>query len=306
MAPPRKVDTATNEEVKKKKKTKRSDRKGFKQDRYEAYQQKFHKSQYKKDIAPNKNKPSPKEIVFDPVARKDYLLSLHKKKNERRVAAYMDAKRKIQTERKKFRAEQREEGRKAYNSFAQVPILPNYKLAKPKLTDEDEEDEEDSDNNEDEDDDETLKKKKKKSIVPKKGASVYFSNNNNNNSIDNDDDNNNNSGTKAPSSVLDESGISVIITPLGAANTTTTTTNISTHKPTAKELAKSGGTKYNFDNLPVAVAKELAKLREETKGSPVTKPKVSTLKCLEKIRKIQKYSRKGHGKKSKSGKRKNR
>ncbi|EPY35679.1 hypothetical protein STCU_00995 [Strigomonas culicis] len=59
-------------------------------------------------------------------------------------------------------------------------------------------------------------------------------------------------------------------------------------------------------DLPAVVEEELRRLRVETRGAAKTKSKVHVMKELEKIRKIRKHSRKGHGKRSKSGKRKNR
>uniref|UniRef100_A0A0A9Y0C6 Nucleolar protein 12 n=1 Tax=Lygus hesperus TaxID=30085 RepID=A0A0A9Y0C6_LYGHE len=72
-----------------------------------------------------------KAITFDESDRRDYLLTLHKKKNERRVQAFVDAKRKLRKESAKTRREQREEARRAYNNYARVPILPNYTYQLP-------------------------------------------------------------------------------------------------------------------------------------------------------------------------------
>lgn len=83
-----------------------------------------------------------KTVVFDAEDRKNYLLTLHKKKNERRVMAFVDSKRKQKKDNAKTRRDQREEARRAYNNYARIPILPNYTYQIPRYA-EDEDEEED-------------------------------------------------------------------------------------------------------------------------------------------------------------------
>jgi uncharacterized protein with PIN domain len=106
----------------------KKEKKGFKQDRYERYQAHRRHNLGLKPKASSTQGPAraTKEVTFDEESRKEFLLTMHKKKNERRVQAFVDAKRKMAKENAKVRAEQREKARQAYNSFARVPINPDF------------------------------------------------------------------------------------------------------------------------------------------------------------------------------------
>mgnify|MGYP006981150780 CR=1 FL=1 len=65
---------------------------------------------------------------------------MHKRKNERRVNAMLEGRRKQKRENLKAKQTEREELRKQYNSYAKVPILPDYTYRLPDF-----EDDEDSD-----------------------------------------------------------------------------------------------------------------------------------------------------------------
>jgi hypothetical protein len=122
-----KIDDGSHQE----KSGKHKEKKGFKSERRENYLRRM-----KGEKKPSKAKAPVvvKEVRFNAGDRKEYLLSLHKKKNERKVKAVVDARRKQQNENKKLRRERLEEARKAYNTYAHVPILPNYTYELPKYT----------------------------------------------------------------------------------------------------------------------------------------------------------------------------
>lgn len=286
----------------KKKKTKRCDRKGFKQDRYEAYQSRFHKGDYKTSQAKKEaaNAARNKErIVFDDAERMTFLTTMHKKKNERRVAAFLDSKKKIARENTRFRREQREAARQAYNKFAQVPILPNYKFKIPEVNPEDliEGDEEEEEEVDDEDaessyDDEGELKPKKK-IMRKKAKVEKKKRLSSSDKVE-----------YGGGGAVDASTVTVTVVPLF---NNAPAPVIPVGAPPKKGVkGVSMDVMASLSDLPISVAQELMKLRAERKGPSHTKAKVKTLKELEKIRKIKKHSRKGHGKSAKGGKKKNR
>ena len=119
-------DRGGREQSKKKKKKKT----GFKVDRY---------TQYLDTVRGKKRKASErtastrrvKEIKFDANARKEYLLTLHKEKNRRKVVAFVDRRNKVAKENSKLRQEQRENARLQYNSFAIAPIAPDFTFELP-------------------------------------------------------------------------------------------------------------------------------------------------------------------------------
>ncbi|RHW69625.1 Nucleolar protein 12 (25kDa) [Trypanosoma brucei equiperdum] len=112
---------------------KKREKKGFKVDRYENYRQRFAKGINGKNIPKNNSGSVTKRvkaITFDEEDRREYL-SLHKRKNERRVKAFVEAKQKTKRDNARTRRAQREEARQAYNKFAAVPILPNFTYRLP-------------------------------------------------------------------------------------------------------------------------------------------------------------------------------
>jgi len=205
-------------------------KKGFKVDRRERFLQKTTK---KTKVKPtNQTRTSRvKKIVFDEASRKDFVLGLHKRKNERRVTAFVDGKKKVKRENSKLRHSQREQARQAYNNYAQVPILPDYTFHLPTF--------EDAQND---------------------PTDIFYS-----------------QGTENGSGGVNVSVKSLqAVTPVGKAR--------------------------DFTDLPKSVASVLEIVARQQKGKPRTPGKVNMLKELQKIRKIQKHSRKGHGKKGAKGK----
>ena len=113
--------------------TKRKIKMGFKSDRAAKYKAKIESARGQR-AAPDPKKETPhrmKSLVFDSDARRKELLSAHKAKNERRVKAMTEAKRKMRKEASKLRRELREEARQQYNTYATVPILPDYSYRFP-------------------------------------------------------------------------------------------------------------------------------------------------------------------------------
>ncbi|AYU82350.1 hypothetical protein, conserved [Leishmania donovani] len=298
-------------------------RKGFKSDRLENYKRMLAKKNGKTVRDAPTCTARPKALTFDDSSRRDYLLTLHKKKNERRVQAFVDAKRKQRKDSAKTRREQREEARRAYNNYARVPILPDYTYRLPRQQDDmfadDEENEEregedgySSQSAEDGEEDADMpwisiddpeasqrrRREKRLATLPHSahampGAMLGQE-----------------AGTAADthlpvgpssSSKLDSEYVTVDVKPL-----------FSTSSGDAVSTRKGGAASTktlpcnNFDDLPLVVRQELHRLRQETKGPAKTKPRMRMMKELEKIRKIRKHSRKGHGKRKASGKRKNR
>lgn len=238
---------------------KKKERRGFKSDRLERFQVSRMKKMGKKVKEVNKNaKPvTVKEVKFDDAARKEFLMGFHKRKNERRITAYLDVKRKQKKENTQFRREQREEARKAYNAYAKVPILPDYSYRLPNPLEEAAaaEAEENADyEEEDIDEDAAARASKSQEFFPQEDS--LFG---------------------------ETEGVSVSVQPLRQSH-----------------IGTAGA--HDFSDLPKAVAEELRRLQKAERGPARTKAKVSNLKTLEKIRKIQKHSRKGHGKKGAKGK----
>ena len=346
--------TPTADDKKAQKKARRSEKKGFKSDRYDAYQKKFHPTQWKKAQQEKSKKGQregqrPKEIKFDDSSRREFLTTLHKKKNERRVTAFVDAKRKLAKENTKFRAEQKENARKMYNSMASIPILPNYSYKLPTLEDtlrearelaaEAEEDEEDEDAVSEEDlpeedreqivtedgelDEEAYDRQERKRLArlakrieEKRNQTVFFSNSNNAAEEASGKKGGKKGAAASSSSLMEDSGVVVSVEPLFGRRDSVRAAPLDDvdangRKLNKKQMSMQGSQRLvdsiaEHNSLPMDVLKELAKIREETKGPARTEPKLRMMKELEKIRKIQKHSRKGHGKKSKSGKKKNR
>ncbi|CAG9581735.1 conserved hypothetical protein [Leishmania major strain Friedlin] len=311
-------------------------RKGFKSDRLENYKRMLAKKNGKTVRDAPTCTPRPKALTFDDSSRRDYLLTLHKKKNERRVQAFVDAKRKQRKDSAKTRREQREEARRAYNNYARVPILPDYTYRLPRQQDDmfadDEEDEErggedgyssqSAENGAEDadmpwisvDDPEVATDAAKRSFAAeasqrrrreKRLATLSHS------------------AHAMPGAMLgQEAGIAADThLPVGPSSSSELESEyvtvdvkplFSTSSGDAASTCKGGAVSTkalpsnDFDDLPLVVRQELHRLRQQTKGPAKTKPRMRMMKELEKIRKIRKHSRKGHGKRRASGKRKNR
>lgn len=333
-------------------------RKGFKADRLENYKRTLAKKNGKKVKEAPARTVRPKALTFDDASRRDYLMTLHNKKNERRVQAFVDAKRKQRKDSAKTRREQREEARRAYNNYARVPILPDYTYRLPKVQDEGFADGEDEEAGEDdevdggsEDGQQHLGGGSSESDAAGEAdegdAEMPWM------SVDDPEaaarDANAqyeadvaqqrhrrrakrlatqaHSAHAMPSAMLGHGGDATQAAPSSAASSAhraaadvdkeCVTVEVkplfgSGATPGGEAAARRGGAaarplpSNNFDDLPLVVQQELRRLRQETKGPTKTKPRMHMMKELEKIRKIRKHSRKGHGKRKASGKRKNR
>eukprot|EP00760_Papus_ankaliazontas_P034438 PhM_4_TR7195/c0_g1_i1/m.86587 len=102
-------------------------RKGFREDRSSRFMD--------ARTGRGKNKKSTpttvKAITFDPNARKEYILNMHKRKNERRATAQFQARQSHHKKTRANRAELREKARQQYNATMQVPIRPDFTLPLP-------------------------------------------------------------------------------------------------------------------------------------------------------------------------------
>lgn len=263
---------------------------GFKVDRSARYMEKHRKEQElltgKKSAANKKKADATKaparlrELKFDPKDRENYLLSLHKKKNERRVTAMIESRRRVSNENKRFRREAREEARKQYNSYAKVPILPNYtfKLPDPLAEDAAADDEQVEDDDEDEviDDDDG-------SMLPGDVAAVF-------------------EGQRVAANVT---GMSLYTSETGAVTVDVQPLfgrrGVSVDGSNAKQGTLSSGAKnrfvggLDFSDLPSDVAGKLKQLMDEHKGPARTKPRVNLVREMQKYHKIRKHSRKKKG-----------
>lgn len=230
---------------------KRKQRTGFKSDRAARYKAKVDAQLGKKSmVKPPQQPTTTKAVVFDEEDRKKTLLSYHKNKNERRVKAMTEAKRKMSKENSKMRRELREEARSQYNSYAAVPILPNYTFRFPEYgTD---------------------------GVDRRPAAAVV-------------------EGTTLHTST-EGSAHTVDVAPLRQAMT-----QHANAAPTGSMRQQ-----YYLKDLPASVAARVQAVAEKDKGNSQMKKRVNAMTTLAKIKKIQKHSRKGHGKKKASGKRKNR
>ncbi|KAG5493784.1 hypothetical protein JKF63_01616 [Porcisia hertigi] len=326
------VDTGAESATGNKKKM----RKGFKSDRLENYKRMLAKKNGKKVKDASTHVVRPKALTFDDSSRRDYLLTLHKKKNERRVQAFVDAKRKQRKDNAKTRRDQREEARRAYNSYARIPILPDYTYRLPKqqddgFADDDEVEESEgmggscthSENGGEEDTDipwmcvddpeaeaagvkekleaemaRSRRKARRLATLPHSdhampGAMLSRT-------AGAGDDTHRSVGP-SPCVEMDSEYVTVEVKPLFG-----TSSGDATRAPEDTSTSSKALPSNNFDDLPLVVQQELRRLRQEMKGPAKTKPRMHMMKELEKIRKIRKHSRKGHGKRKASGKRKNR
>ena len=268
---------------------KKNEKKGFKVDRYERYQAKRRGEVLpsKKEANRKKNlQTATKEVRFDESARHEFLTGFHKRKNERRVKAFTDAKKKIAKENQKMRQEQREEARRAYNNFAKVPILPDYSYQLPNYVG----------SIADEGDDETRDEEggnlddREKEESNSSFAAVMQSRKQRERTV-----------MQPEERFGDDQDVVVHVQPLfgrpNAAAAPSSSSSGSTSKCNNKKQAAVKGSLDDFSDLPEAVAAELKRLRMTEKGPARTKARQNTLKQLEKIRTIRKHSKKGHGKK---------
>ncbi|EKF32781.1 hypothetical protein MOQ_003366 [Trypanosoma cruzi marinkellei] len=270
---------------------KRREKKGFKVDRFESFQRRRLKKSGVKDTYKNNgggNSGRVRAIKFDENARREYLLTMHKCKNERRVKAFVDARQKTRRENARARRAQREEARQAYNRFAAVPILPNFTYQLPQ------------------DDGVAEGASEHDSCEENDVADVTIN--------------------RRYSAIAAEKRVHVIPTAMRGGGGEEATSDYKSHlddefvtvevKPLFGGLAAASGSggatttsmlpANDFSDLPAVVEQELLRLKKETKGPSKTKPRLRMLKELAKIRKIKKHSQKGHGKKTAKGKRKNR
>lgn len=303
----------------------KKERKGFKEDRRDNYLKRLKggKSADKK-AKPEKEKKivRVKEVKFDDAGRKDYLLTLHKKKNERRVKALVDHRRRAERDSARLRRDQREKARLQYNAFARVPILPDYSYDMPIYTTLNEEEFEDGPGGEGSARDEILSvegagndsndghaSNKAGPATGKKCASASGASRR---------------GILAPVShmqALDGGDVTVEVRPLfgeprlsAAALASACGGSVAAAIGTARKTVRTVTTitsrarvnpAVDFSDLPPAVAADLSKLREEKRGPSRTQVKIRMMKEMHKINKIKKHGRKGHGKKRSYGKRKN-
>ncbi len=225
-----------------------------------------------------------KSITFDENARREYLLGMHKRKNERRVDAVIQRRRKHRTDQSKLRRELREEARQQYNSAARVPILPDYSFEFPnqKRAGDDDEDGDGSGA-----DDDGITRNREYDV----GTSVTVS--------------------VAPLQGKQQRLRSLSRQQQNSASAAGSASSAATAE--ARGRAKSAGIASERDALlldptiPDIIKQRLARVRKEAKGPAQPRIKVRHVKEMKKILKIKKHSRKGHGKVSKSGaKKKNR
>lgn len=408
------VDTGLGEDTSggKKKKVK----KGFKADRRENYVRMITKQRTGKDVKKKESGTAvrAKNIVFDSSSLRDYVLTLHKRKNERRVQAFVDAKRRQRRDHAKTRQQQREEARRAYNNYAKVPILPDYTYRLPHLGEDDineVEDDDDAENDahgdsgEEHDDAEEenrsasdqdeegdlpwvmvdgeekegvghaagdspsssgdelsegyrakklkgsrkatreaqeARRRRKARLEAKRLAREELTthvmpvamSSSSSSAIPSSSTTaattaSTATGTKKgagkastaaggggaasaarSSAPVDADVVTVEVKPLFPVRSTSSTEHEGTDSARGSANAKKNGRRglpsSDFSDLPEVVEQALRNLRQELKGPSRTKSKVHVMKELEKIRKIRKHSRKGHGKRTASGKRKNR
>ncbi|RNE95612.1 uncharacterized protein Tco025E_09968 [Trypanosoma conorhini] len=269
---------------------KKREKKGFKVDRLERFQRKHLNRASINDARRNGgggNVKRVKAIKFDEDARREYLLTMHKCKNERRVKAFVDARQKMKRDNARVRHAQREEARQAYNRFAAVPILPNFTYQLPQ-DDGDVGSESEADPRGEGDADDLSSRRRRSLLAAEKTVHVM------------------------PTAMRGEDGEAAVPGRKTHLDDEFVTVEV---KPLFARARKAGGDGVaaapqlpanDFSDLPAVVEQELLRLSKETKGPAKTKPRVRMLKELAKIRKIKKHSQKGHGKKTAKGKKKNR
>lgn len=281
-------------------KKKKHERLGFKQDRFENYQLKKQGKKVK-EKSPKAKKTilldtqRVKSVRFDTTDREDFLGGFHKRKNERRVGAFVDAKNKIRRENAKMKKEQREEARRQYNQYATVPILPDYSYKIPDF----------------------VKEGRQRGEVDANGN--YVAEDDEDADVEGDDDDEDGHNHDGESSEDDgeyhgggvDNETSVFVSSEAAPVQVSCKPLFGSHddgggKQLGANTVRATNKGHDFSDLPKEVAKTLINLRQEKKGPSQMKRRVRTRAELDKIRKIQKHCRKGHGKKTKHGKKKNR
>ena len=259
---------------------------GFKSDRRQNFLDRI------KGIKPGKKKEDEdkvkrtKAVAFDEEERKEYLLGMHKRKNERRVEAIVDRKKKHRKETSKLRKELREEARQQFNQASKVPILPNYQFEFPK-------------NQEVEADEAEFEQEQM--VQHDVGAD-------------------------------DQSTVTVSVQSLRAASqgrgksqslfaqsqgrggkddlsNQSKSKSLALSMMSPHQLQRAGSITQKIledETLPLEVQQRLLRVKKDNKGDAQPKLVVKPVVELKKMHRIMKHSRKGHGKKAKSGKRKNR
>lgn len=288
---PNRVDDGLGERRKKEKT-------GFKEDRRARYLERQGRTAGKKNSKTSRKGDEPtkrvREVKFDASGRNEFLGQMHKRKNERRVNAMVEARKKVQKENVKFRRDQREEARKQYNAYARVPILPDYTFRLPRP------DEEgaveagrgrDDDDDEDEDDDASYAS----SSAMESDVEHVFEPANTQQTA----------GKKLRGMTVhatDAGAVTVDVQPLFGNSQQAAQQQASKHGTGRPQTAgrKSrfvGG--MDFADLPTEVAQKLTELQKARKGDPKMKAKVSMMKEMVKFHRIQKNSRKKSGSGSK-------
>lgn len=228
---------------------KRKEKKGFKVDRYENFKAKKMGKQ-SNDKKKGDQQVKVKSVTFDAAHREEFLTTMHKKKNERRVQAMRDVKKKVKRENAKLKRELREDARRTFNQVSKVPILPDYSFQFPKQA--------------------------ISQVTEEQLGTTYHGGN----SYDD--------------------AVSVQVRPLFEKPAAVPTPT----KSERRNKKHKGG--MDFSDLPPSVAKALEDLNAAQRGPAQMKPKANMLREMQKFHKIRQHSTKGHGKKGKAGKRKNR
>jgi hypothetical protein len=275
---------------------KKKEKKGFKEDRRARFIDKHRKETealmgkkvFKRDDKANAGKRV-KELKFDDESRKEFLLTMHKKKNERRVNAMVLSRRKKAKENTKFRQQEREAARLQYNSYAKVPILPDYTF---KLT-QAAEVAGDDDGSDDEE------------VLYDDGSNAYVTGGSEGGPAEsdmNDEVANVFAGQAKADRTSKLSGLSLHTSSEGDAAVTVDVQPLFGGRAVAggkgKAASVSGGGKnkfaggLDFSDLPSDVASQLEKLMKDTKGPGMKRAKVNMVKEMQKFHKIQKHSRK--------------
>lgn len=255
---------------------KKKEKRGFKVDRSSRYLEKHRKEM---ESLTGKKAPKakeqgttvrPKELKFDPEARQQYLLTLHKKKNERRVTAMVENRRRIAKENNRFRRESREEARRQYNEYAKVPILPDYTFKLPNPLAEENASEDANSDDEDEMVDGVQLASEVAAVFESQHAADPLAM----------------TGMSLHSSR--EGAVTVDVQPLFGRHANSDPSTLAT--ASGKKNKFAGG--LDFSDLPSDVADKLKHLMAERKGPSKMKPRVHLVKEMQKFHKIQKHSRK--------------
>ena len=291
----------------------KKEKRGFKEDRAARWLEKHKKekellSGKKVTLKKKQDTAKPqaiKELKFDENARKDFLLTLHKKKNERRVSAIVESRRKRNRENKQFRAKEREDARKQYNEYAKVPILPNYTFKIPNpLEDDDDDDCDMCDDqhfiNSDDEDEMPYEAPENDSELPDDVAAVFADQAPR-------DRTKQLSGLSLHTSDMGDGAVTVDVVPLFgggrsvAARSTASSAGGKSSAGGAGTLKNGAKNKFvgglDFSDLPEEVAQKLEEKLREQRGPAKMKAKVNMVREMQKFHKIAKHSRKKKSKK---------